>query len=185
MNFNKLPALRRYLDHFPECGNRVYVDDAATVIGRVRLGDDVSIWPGAVVRGDVNRIDIGALTNIQDLAVLHVTHDGEFSPGGRHLELGVGVTVGHAAILHACTIGDYCLIGMGAKLLDDVIVESNCLIAAGSLVAPGSRVESGWLWRGVPAKPARLLTDREIQQLSYSAEHYVKLKNHYLESTGA
>ncbi len=179
------PSVRPYLDHRPTIGERVYIDPAASVIGRVSLGDDTSVWPGTTIRGDVNRIEIGAETNIQDLCILHVTHDGPYTPGGRHLEIGNGVTIGHGAILHACTVGDHCLVGMGAKLLDNVVVEAECLIGAGSLVVPGTRVESGWLWRGSPARAARLLTEQEIEQLHYSAAHYVRLKNDYLRAADA
>ena len=168
----------------PSLGRGVYVAPGAQVIGRVRLGDEVSIWPGCVVRGDVNSITIGARSNIQDLSVLHVTHDGKFTPGGRALEIGEDVTVGHRVILHACTVGDRCLIGMGAVLMDDVVVGDESLIAAGSLVPPGKRIGSRELWRGSPARRVRELTGEELEQLGYSAGHYVRLKNRYLNNDG-
>lgn len=164
----------------PIVGDRVWIDPAATVIGRVHLGDDVSIWPGVVLRGDVHRIHIGARTNVQDGTIAHVTHDGPYSPGGFPLIVGEDVTVGHAAVLHACTIGDRCLIGMGAIVLDGAVIESDVMLAAGSLVSPGKRLKSGWLYRGRPAEPARELTQQQLEALRYSAEHYVRLKDQYL-----
>ncbi len=175
--------IRQYLNFSPQIGRRVYIDPAATVIGRSQLDDDVSIWPNAVLRGDVEAISIGAGSNIQDNAVLHVTHKGPLAPLGGPLKVGKGVTVGHSAILHACTISDYCLIGMGAIILDGAIVEPYSLIAAGAVIAPGKVVESGWLWRGNPARPARELSVKEKEYFKYSAEHYIKLKDQYLDQT--
>lgn len=172
--------IRAYLEHQPSLGERVWIDPAATVIGQVQLADDVSIWPNAVLRGDVNRISVGARTNIQDGTICHVTHDGPYSPGGLPLLLGADITVGHAAILHACTIGDRCLIGMGALLMDGVEVGQDVIVAAGSLVSPGKRLESGWLFRGRPAEAVRPLSDKELEMLRYSAAHYVRLKDRYL-----
>lgn len=174
--------LRPFDGVMPELGQRVWVDPSATVIGQVRLGDDVSIWPGCVVRGDVNTIDIGPDSNIQDLSVLHVTHDGPYTPGGRALIIGAGVTVGHQAVLHACTVGDHCLVGMGARLLDNVEMAPFSMVAAGSVVPPNKKIGEGELWRGAPAVPARLLSDEEREQLIYSAQHYVRLKDRYREA---
>ena len=175
-------TVRPFQKYKPEIGSRVYIDAAATVVGKVVLGDDVSLWPGVVVRGDVNRIEIGQRSNIQDLCCLHVTHDGPYTPGGRHLEVGASVTIGHGVILHACSVGDFSLVGMGSILMDDVIVAPRCMVAAGSLLSPGTETESGVLYRGRPAKPARPLTDDELEQLVYSADHYVRLKDRYLEA---
>jgi carbonic anhydrase/acetyltransferase-like protein (isoleucine patch superfamily) len=172
-------SLRPYLDALPHLGERVYVDPAATVIGQVTLADDVSVWPGAVVRGDVNVIQIGARSNIQDGAVCHVTHDGPYSPGGVALTIGADVTVGHRAVLHACTIGSRCLIGMGALVLDGAVLEEEVMLGAGALVPPGKRLESGWLYVGSPARPARLLREAERAFLAYSAAHYVRVKDRY------
>jgi carbonic anhydrase/acetyltransferase-like protein (isoleucine patch superfamily) len=152
----------------------------ATVIGQVTLGDDVSLWPGVVVRGDVNEIRVGDRSNIQDGSVLHVTHDGPYSPGGLPLTVGDDVTVGHQATLHACQIGDRCLIGMSSCVMDGAILEADILLAAGSLVAPGYRLSAGSLYRGRPAKRVRELNDDEFEMLRYSAAHYVRLKNRYL-----
>lgn len=174
--------IRAYLQHRPQLGVGVYVDPQAAVIGEVGLGDDVSVWPFAAVRGDVNRIVIGARSNVQDNAVLHVTHDGPYSPGGVPLLIGADVTIGHGAILHACTIGDRCLIGMGSIVLDRAVIEDEVLLAAGSMVPPGKRLESGWLYRGAPAAQARRLSEAELAHFRYSAAHYVKLKNQYLQN---
>lgn len=173
--------MREFGESRPEAGARVWIDPAATVIGAVRLGDDVSVWPGVVLRGDVNSIDIGARSNIQDASVGHVTHDGPYTPdGGIPLIVGEDVTVGHAAVLHACTIGDRCLVGMGSLILDGAILEPEVMLAAGSLVGPGKRLSGGWLYRGRPAEAVRRLRDDELEMLGYSAAHYVRLKDRYL-----
>ncbi len=161
-------------------GRRVYVDPMAVVIGQVTLGDDVSLWPGTVVRGDVNEIHIGQRSNIQDGSVLHVTHDGPYSPGGLPLLIGDDVTVGHQVTLHACEIGNRCLIGMTSCIMDGAVLEDDVLLAAGSLVAPGYRLSAGSLYRGRPAKRVRDLEQDEFEMLRYSAAHYVRLKNRYL-----
>ena len=167
----------------PRLGSAVYIDEAAVVIGDVELGDDVSLWPCAVARGDVNRIVIGARTNIQDGAVLHVTHDGPYTPGGAPLLIGADVTVGHGAILHACTVEDACLIGMHATVLDGARISRHSMVGAGAVVSPGKVVGEGELWVGNPARLLRRLTDTQIEQLHYSAQHYVRLKNDYLPAT--
>jgi len=172
--------MRAFKQSTPRLGERVWIDPAASVIGEVALGEDVSIWPGAVLRGDVNRIEVGARSNIQDGSIGHVTHDGPYSPGGLPLILGCDITVGHGAILHACRIGDRCLIGMGALVLDGAVIESEVMLAAGSLVSPGKQLESGWLYRGRPAEAVRRLSDKELDMLAYSAAHYVRLKDQYL-----
>ena len=176
--------IRNFENHQPRLGKRVYVDDTACVIGRVICGDDVSFWPMAVARGDVNEITIGSGTNVQDGSVLHVTHDGPYSPGGIALAIGAQVTVGHKVILHACVIGDRCLIGMGAIVMDGAVLGDEVILGAGSLVTPGKILEPRSLYRGSPARRVRPLSDEEIGQLRYSAEHYVRLKDQYLEDRG-
>jgi carbonic anhydrase/acetyltransferase-like protein (isoleucine patch superfamily) len=166
----------------PTLGARVFVHQAAVVIGKVTIGDDSSVWPTAVVRGDVHSIQIGARTSIQDGSVLHVTHDGPYAAGGRALIIGSDVTVGHRVMLHACTIGNACLIGMGAILLDNVVTEDFVMVGAGSLVPPGRELKTGGLYVGSPAKRVRDLTEKEIAFLTYSAAHYVKVKDEYLRA---
>lgn len=177
--------LRAYRGVLPTLGARVFVDPSAVVIGKVMLGDDVSIWPTAVVRGDVQEIRIGARTSIQDGCVLHVTHDGPYAPGGRSLTVGADVTVGHRAVLHACTIGNACLVGMGSLILDDVETEDFVMIGAGAIVTPGKRLSSHGLYVGSPARRMRDLTASEVEFLTYSAAHYVKVKEHYLQAGAA
>lgn len=172
--------LRPYQGVMPTLAPGAYVDEQACVIGDVHLGTDASVWPFAAVRGDVNRIRIGARTNVQDNAVLHVTHDGPYTPGGADLIIGDDVTIGHGVILHACHLGQRVLVGMGSIVLDNVQVEDEVFIAAGSLVTPGKVLKSGWLYAGQPAKPVRELRQAEIENLRYSAEHYVRVKNRYL-----
>ena len=174
--------LRPFLEHHPRLGERVWIDPAATIIGDVEIGDDASIWPGAVVRGDVNWISIGARTSIQDGSVVHVTHDGPYAPGGRSTFIGSDVTVGHRVTLHACTIGNKCLVGMGSVVLDNVVTEELVMIGAGSVVPPGKRLETRSLYVGSPARKVRDLTQPEIDFFSYSAAHYVQLKDEYLTS---
>jgi len=178
--------IRPYLDKTPLLGERSYVDRAASVIGDVVLGDDVSIWPGTVVRGDVNFIRVGARTNIQDGSVVHVSHDGPHAKlGGFATVIGEDVTIGHKAIIHACRIEDAVLIGMGAIVLDGAVVKKHGFVGAGALIAPGKVVGEGELWLGNPAKKVRMLSAAEIEALYYSAQHYVRLKNQYLDPTTA
>lgn len=177
-------TVRSFRESTPTLGARVYIDPSAVVIGRVSIGDDSSIWPTAVVRGDVHSIEIGARTSIQDGSVLHVTHDGPYAPGGRALIVGSDVTVGHRVTLHACTIGNTCLIGMGSIILDNVVTEDFVMIGAGSIVTPGKRLERGGLYVGSPARRVRELKQREIDFLTYSAAHYVKLKDGYRQADG-
>ncbi len=173
--------IRPYLHHLPALGERVYIDPAAVVIGDVVLGDDVSIWPATVIRGDVNFIRIGARTNLQDGSVVHVSHDGPHAKlGGFATRIGADVTIGHKAIIHACTIEDAALIGMGAIVLDGAVVKKHGFVGAGALIAPGKVVGEGEMWLGNPGRFARRLSDAEMEALYYSAQHYVRLKDQYL-----
>ena len=173
-------SLRPYLGKLPVLGIRAYVDSAATVIGDVDLADDVSIWPGTIVRGDVNFIRVGARTNIQDGTIVHVSHHSPYNKAGYPTLIGADVTIGHGTILHACTIEDLVLIGMGATVLDGATVKRNSMVGAGAVVTPGKVVGEGELWLGNPARCARKLSEREIESLLYSAQHYVRLKDQYL-----
>ena len=173
-------SLRPYRGIHPVIDPTAYIDPDAVVIGDVEIGADASIWPCAVVRGDVHRIRIGARTNVQDGAIVHVTHDGPYTPGGLPTLIGDDVTIGHAAVIHACTIGDACLIGMHATVLDGAVVKKHGFVGAGAVVAPGKVVGEAELWLGNPARLARRLTDEEIEKLYYSAKKYVELKDDYL-----
>ncbi len=173
--------IRPYLHHLPTLGERVYIDPAAVVIGDVVLGDDVSVWPATVIRGDVNFIRIGARTNLQDGTVVHVSHDGPHAKrGGFATHIGSDVTIGHKAIIHACTIEDAALIGMGAIVLDGATVKKHGFVGAGALIPPGKTVGEGEMWLGNPGKFARKLSEAEIESLYYSAQHYVRMKAEYL-----
>ena len=169
-----------YLDTSPVLGERVFLHPSSQVIGDVKLGDDSSVWCNTVLRGDVNRIVVGRGSNIQDLTMGHVSHKTAEKPEGSPLIIGDYVTVGHAVVLHGCTIGNECLIGIGSIILDDVVIPDHVMIGAGSLVAPGKTLEGGMLYMGRPAKPVRALTPEEIAHLRYSAEHYMRLKDDYL-----
>ncbi|UJF24338.1 gamma carbonic anhydrase family protein [Suttonella sp. R2A3] len=172
-------SIKCYRDYRPQLAPSAWVDVQALVVGQVSLAESVSVWPMAVLRGDVGKISVGARTNIQDGAVVHVTHASEYIPQGRDTQIGEDVTVGHSAVIHACTIGDCVLVGMNATVLDGAVVEDEVLIAAGSLVPPGKRLASGWLYAGNPAKPMRELSDEEREFLRYSAAHYVTLAEDY------
>lgn len=161
----------KFMEFEPRIAPGAWVHPAATVIGRVKLDDLVSVWPGAVIRGDVDAIEIGAASNIQDLAVLHPNLN-------KPVKLGAGVTVGHSAVIHGSVIGDHCLIGMGAIVIDSEIGEFS-LIGAGAVVTPGSKIPPGSLVLGMPGKVARALKDEEKTALVISKEEYVKLASHY------
>lgn len=171
--------LQHYQQHEPVLANGVYVHDFGLVIGHVNLGNDCSVWPGAVIRGDVNQIQIGDRTNIQDHSVLHVTHKSTDNPEGHPLIIGDDVTIGHRVTCHGCKIGNRVLLGIGSIILDGAVLQDDVMIGANTLVSPGKVLESGYLYLGSPAKAVRKLTDSEVAFLKYSAEHYVRLKNTY------
>ena len=177
-------TIRTFQTHTPRIHETAYIDPTALVIGQVEMGADSSIWPMSVVRGDINTITIGERTNIQDGSILHVSHDGEYSPGGASMIIGNDVTVGHSVVLHACTLMDCCLIGIGSVILDHAVVHKHAMVGAGSLVTNGKELEGGYLWMGRPAKKVRELNDKEIEYLSYSANHYVKVKRMHESTEG-
>jgi len=165
--------IRSYKGVVPKLGERAYVDVSAQVIGDVELGDHASVWMNAVVRGDVNRIRIGAFSNVQDNCVLHVTAEHPTTLADR-------VTVGHSVTLHGCAIGPRCLIGIGAIVLNGVEVGEESIVAAGSLVPEGMKVPPRSLVMGTPAKVRRSITDEERQALPRLADSYVGYKDDYL-----
>ncbi|QKT03680.1 gamma carbonic anhydrase family protein [Ectothiorhodospiraceae bacterium 2226] len=171
-------SLRAFDGRHPELATGAWVDASALVVGAVSLGADASVWPMAVARGDVNRIEIGARTNIQDASVLHVTHAHGDAPG-YPLSIGAEVTVGHRVVLHGCSIGERCLIGMGAVVMDGAVLEPYVLLGAASVVPPGRRLEGGYLWLGSPARRVRPLRAEERAWIEYSAGFYVELKNRH------
>lgn len=177
-------ALRLFERMAPNVGEDSYIDATAVVIGDVAIGAKSSVWPQCVVRGDVHSIRIGDRSNIQDGAVVHVTHDGEFSPGGYPTYVGDEVTIGHRSIIHACRIEDRVLVGMGAIIMDGAVVRSDVILGAGALVPPGKELESGWLYVGSPAKAHRALTDDEYRMLRYSAAHYVEVAARHAREAG-
>ena len=171
---------RPYKGIFPEIGTQVYIDESAVIVGDVNIANDVSIWPLVSARGDVNRITIGERSNIQDGTVLHVTRKSDSNPDGYPLTIGEDVTVGHKCMLHGCSLGNRILVGMGAIIMDGVVVEDDVFIGAGTLVPPNKVLESGHLYVGNPAKKARPLKESEANFLKQSALNYVELKNDYL-----
>jgi len=165
--------IRPYKGVVPKLGERVYVDASAQVIGDVELEDHASVWMNAVVRGDVNRIRIGAFSNVQDNCVLHVTAE-------HPTILAERVTVGHSVTLHGCSIGPRCLIGIGAIVLNGVEVGEESIVAAGSLVPEGTKIPPRSLVMGAPAKVRRAVTDEERRDLPRLAESYAAYKDAYL-----
>lgn len=173
-------TIRNFENYSPDIDASAFIDETAVVIGDVSIGADSSVWPLTAIRGDIHSITIGERSNIQDGSVLHVTHDSEYSPGGNPLIIGDDVTVGHKVILHACSIGNRCLVGMGSTVLDGSVLEDEVMLGAHSLVSPNKVLESGYLYVGVPARKVRAISDKEREWLRYSAAHYVELKNRHM-----
>ncbi len=174
--------IRPYQSIHPKLAEKVFVDSTSVVIGDVQLDDDVSIWPMVVIRGDVNYIRIGKRSNIQDGSVLHVSRKSAMHVEGFPTIIGNDVTVGHKVMLHGCTLHNRILVGMGAIVMDGVIVEDDVIIAAGSLVPPNKTLESGYLYVGNPVKQSRPLKESELGFLKQTAANYVLLKNEYREA---
>src|SRR5210317_746269 len=177
--------IRGFKGMTPKLGERVFIDPSSVVLGDVELGDDSSVWPLTVIRGDMNYIRIGKRTNVQDGSVLHITHASSYNPDGYALIIGDEVTIGHRVMLHGCTIGNRVLIGMSTTIMDGAVVEDDVVIGAGSLVPPGKRLESGKLYMGSPAKAVRALTESELSYFRYSAANYAKLKDEHLQEPWA
>ncbi len=166
--------IKRFKNILPAIDETTFIAENAVIIGDVEIGAESSVWYNCILRGDVNNIKIGARTNIQDGTIIHV------SSKTQGTYIGDDVTVGHCALLHACTIGNRAFIGMQACVMDDAIVEDEAMVAAGALVTPGKRIPSHQLWGGRPAKFMRDLTMEEIEFLKFSADRYVKLSREYL-----
>ena len=162
----------------PTIAPDAFIAPTAVVIGDVVIGAGTSVWFNCVVRGDVHEIRIGERTNIQDGTIVHVT-GGKFGT-----YIGSDVTIGHGAVLHACTLEDCCFIGMGATILDGAVVESGAMVAAGAVVTPGKRVKKGELWAGNPAKLLRELSAADVAFFPKSAENYVNLATQYRGEIG-
>jgi len=163
--------LESFAGQAPEVAGSAWVHRSAVLIGRVKIAEEVSVWPGAVIRGDVDRIEVGRGSNIQDLAVLHPNLD-------RPVLIGPGVTVGHCAVIHGSVVGAHCLVGMGAVVMDCEIGES-CIIAAGAVVTPGSKIPARSMVMGAPGKVKRELTEQECGGLLKSEKDYIRLAGHY------
>lgn len=189
MSYRAKDYTRHFEGHTPSLGEGVFIDPSAVVIGDVHIGNDSSIWPQTTVRGDMHRIRIGERCSIQDNSVLHITHAGPYNPEGYPLSIGNDVTVAHSVTLHGCEIGSRVLIGMGSIVMDGAVIEDDVVVAANSLVPPGKRLVSGYLYVGSPAKPARPLSEKEFSYFCYSSANYSKLKDRHIaqldgQSTG-
>lgn len=166
--------LRGYNGVHPKVGEQAFLAETATLIGDVEVGARSSIWYGTVLRGDGHHVRIGEETSIQDNSVVHVVS------GNHPAVVGSRVTIGHSVIVHGCTIGDACIIGMGAIVMDRARVGENCIVGAGALVTPGTHIPDGHLALGSPARPRRKLTPEEVEWIQTSAAHYVEVAASYL-----
>jgi len=171
--------IRSYAGTSPQIHESAYIDESAVIIGKVIVGANSSIWCNSVARGDVSYIQIGANSNIQDLTMLHVTHNNPGRTKETPLIIGDNVTIGHNCCLHACTLDNNVFIGMGTTILDNVHIKKNVMVGAGSLVPQGKTLESGYLYFGNPVKQVRALTPDEVDHITYSAQHYVKIANQH------
>lgn len=176
-------SVRSFNGISPKLAPKVFVDSTSVIIGDVIMGEDSSVWPLTVIRGDMHSIRIGARTSVQDGSVLHITHTSDYNPGGFPLVIGDDVTIGHQAMLHGCSIGNRVLIGMKAMVMDGAVVEDEVIVAAGTLVPPGKTLESGYLYMGNPAKQVREITEKERSFFLYVAQNYVRLKDQYLSES--
>ncbi len=177
-----MPNIIKYKDTTPTIADDAWIAPGATVIGDTVIGSDCSIWFGAVIRGDVHHIRIGARTSVQDLSMLHVTHYKKPDKSdGNPLIIGDDVTIGHRVMLHGCTIEDACLIGMSATILDGAVIGKESIVGAGSLVTKNKTFPPRSLIMGSPAKVVRDLTDEEVEELYASAKRYVEFAQGYME----
>ncbi|PYV31182.1 MAG: gamma carbonic anhydrase family protein [Acidobacteria bacterium] len=165
--------IRAYQGHSPRIAETAYVAESAVIIGRVEIGENASVWFGAVLRGDIDPIRVGANSNVQDGCVLHTM-------AGSPTIVGDWVTVGHRAVLHGCRVEDHCLIGMAAVLLNDVVVGEGSIVAAGAVVAEKTAIPPGSLYLGVPARLHRALKETDLAFIDMHAAHYLEYKEIYL-----
>ena len=173
--------ITNYKEFKPEIGERTFIAPSANVIGNVKIGADSSVWFGSIIRGDVHSIKIGSRTSIQDLSMVHVSqYTKPDKSDGYSTKIGNDVTVGHKVMLHGCSIGDACLIGMSATLLDGCEIGRESIVAAGSIVTQNKKFPPQSLIIGTPAKVLRKLSEKEIESIYKSAENYVNYKDNYL-----
>lgn len=169
-----MPIILPYRDKFPVIHPSAFIADNAVIVGDVEIGEEASIWYGCVIRGDVGDIKIGARSNVQDLTMIHCTHNFK----GTHI--GDDVTIGHSAILHACDVHSGGFVGMGSLILDGVVIESKAMVGGGSLVTSHKTVKKGELWAGRPAKILRELTEKDYEHMAWNSAHYVRLSREYM-----
>lgn len=173
--------IETFAQYTPQLATGAWVHSRGLVIGQVSLGAQSSVWPGAVVRGDMHSITVGERTSIQDNSVVHVTHPSAFNPQGFAVSIGSDVTIGHQVTVHGATIGDRVLVGMQTIIMDGATIENEVIVGAGSLVPQGKVLKSGYLYLGRPAAAVRPLTEEEREFLPYVAANYVVLKDKYLQ----
>jgi carbonic anhydrase/acetyltransferase-like protein (isoleucine patch superfamily) len=169
--------LNEFDGHKPEVHSSAFISNNCLIIGRASIGENASVWPGCVLRADVEDITVGSNTNIQDGTMVHSDH-------GLPVFIGKGVTIGHGAIIHGCVIGSNCLIGMGAVILSGAVIEDNCIIGAAALITENMKVPEGSLVLGVPGKVMRKITKEELARIYRSAEEYLKLAEVHRKSEG-
>ncbi|NNC55040.1 MAG: gamma carbonic anhydrase family protein [Pseudomonadales bacterium] len=174
--------IRAFGEHSPTVAQDAYIDAAATVIGKVVVNAQASVWPGAIVRGDVNHIVIGARSNVQDGSIIHVSRPTSTQPAGHPTTLDEEVTIGHGVVLHGCHIQSQALVGNRAVVMDGAVLEKHIIVGANALVPPGKHLQSGYLYIGSPCKQARPLSDSEIAGLATSASNYIALAAQYREA---
>ncbi|MBX2811789.1 MAG: gamma carbonic anhydrase family protein [Myxococcales bacterium] len=177
-----MALIRSFNGKIPKIDPTAFVAETAVIIGDVTVGPRASVWYGCILRGDVCGIEVGADTNIQDGTVVHVNHDRD-GTGCMPTKIGAQVTIGHRALLHACSLEDRCFVGMDAVVMDGVVVESEAMVAAGALVTPRKRVLPRQLWAGRPAQMVRALREDELSHLTYSSQNYALLAEQYRQTT--